>query len=613
MKLVTLQTVTAEVREEVVNGKTYLVAPVVAVRAGVLNSALLTADELHKVLPVQWDDIPIPVGHPMRGDEPISSTDIAVIEQNVCGRFYHAYYDGDKLKGELWVDVERALEMGGEAEKALRTLQAGDPLEVSTGYICDEEERPGTWNGIPYDVVQHNIRPDHIALLPSAIGACSWADGCGAPRINEREQTMLTVQLREGESFEDRTRALETALREQYMPADGGFLYVSDLYEDAVVYNLRSEDGKTDAYFRVGYGFSGKTIVFSGQPMKVDRKVTYTPLAANIRSAARTPSYSGKESTSWEGPTLSDMIDGYVKHTGGDRPESSRVADLPGAVKSWIASKTLLGEASAEDTRNLMFFPVVNPSTDKLNENALRAVIGGRGAQADIPAAAKKSAQDKARALLEKEFTMATQSANCEKSILQKIGAFFRTLGVNTMDREEMVKTLQERGVAEDLYKDLGDGQLAWMVEHSEPAESAEPAAEPAAPAVEPAQPQAESGANMIEGAAPIGPLDEPLQISASIDGDTEIDGVKFSEIAALVKNQKAEDTEKRNSLVARLVANERCTVSKETLEGASIEMLAQLVANFEPGSYVGAGVPRGSGSEIPQAPAILLAKKESE
>lgn len=128
---------------------------------------------------------------------------------------------------------------------------------------------------------------------------------------------------------------------------------------------------------------------------------------ANVRSSARTPSFDGTESTSWAGvsKTFGAYRDAYYKSHGGkpDDPVSS-VADAPAAMKNWIAGKTLLGEGSADNERDLLFFPVVNPGTDKLNEGALRAVIGGRGSQANIPEASKTSAQNKARSLLNKHF-----------------------------------------------------------------------------------------------------------------------------------------------------------------------------------------------------------------
>lgn len=137
-----------------------------------------------------------------------------------------------------------------------------------------------------------------------------------------------------------------------------------------------------------------------------------------IRSSARTPVYKGTETTSWADvkKTIQSYIGGYVKASGASAQDiPSRVQDLPAAAKRWIADKTLLGDPGADNERDLLFFPVVNPATNKLNADALRAVLGGRGSQADIPPAARDSAQAKARALLKEEFsrkeeTMTTES-----------------------------------------------------------------------------------------------------------------------------------------------------------------------------------------------------------
>ena len=113
---------------------------------------------------------------------------------------------------------------------------------------------------------------------------------------------------------------------------------------------------------------------------------------ANVLSTARKPSYSGTETTSWASVNKSfgAYAKAYMKSTGatGDAPGS--VKDAPAAMKEWIANKSLLGDASAETNRDLIFFPVVDPGTGKLNAGALRAVLSGRGAQANIPADAAK-------------------------------------------------------------------------------------------------------------------------------------------------------------------------------------------------------------------------------
>lgn len=126
------------------------------------------------------------------------------------------------------------------------------------------------------------------------------------------------------------------------------------------------------------------------------------------RGSARNPSYDGTEVISWGGvsKSLDAYIKGYYKHTGASRPEdlTDTVAELPSTIKRWIASKSLLGDSGATVRRDLIFFPVVNPETNKLNEGALRAVLSGRGAQAEIPESARASAQKKAEDLLSSNF-----------------------------------------------------------------------------------------------------------------------------------------------------------------------------------------------------------------
>jgi len=126
-KLVTLQAWTAEVREETLDGKTYLVAPVVAVVNGVLNNEYLSSSELLDVEIDLWNDVPLPIAHPNGGSG--SARDVAVIEERVCGRFYNAVYetneDKTKLKGELWVDIEKALSIGEDGEAVVNRLRDG--------------------------------------------------------------------------------------------------------------------------------------------------------------------------------------------------------------------------------------------------------------------------------------------------------------------------------------------------------------------------------------------------------------------------------------------------------------------------------------------------------
>lgn len=144
---------------------------------------------------------------------------------------------------------------------------------------------------------------------------------------------------------------------------------------------------------------------------------------AAVSSSARTPAYDGIEDVSWEkvDKSLSAYISGYYKQTNSDVDENigNSVSTLPSVVKEWIASKTLLGDTSADNSRDLIFFPVVNPMTNKLNRGALMAVLGGRGDSANISEQAKESAQNKAKSLLQDKFKVGVKSMNKKENCLE--------------------------------------------------------------------------------------------------------------------------------------------------------------------------------------------------
>ncbi len=182
----------AQIRYETFGGKKYLVAPVVAIRAGVFNDALNPSDELAASVP-SWNGRPLPVNHPKKGDTFVSANSPDVLDSTSIGFFFNARWEDEALKGELWVDIDKAKQLGGEALEALQRLQRGEPLEVSTAYYSYDEEIPGRFRGAAYEQIRRDIKPDHVALLPNGTGACSLQDGCGAPRVNEDEEEKETA------------------------------------------------------------------------------------------------------------------------------------------------------------------------------------------------------------------------------------------------------------------------------------------------------------------------------------------------------------------------------------------------------------------------------------
>lgn len=163
--------------------------PVVMIVEGVLNDSLLLAEEFGRYVE-SWNGVPVPVLHPEQNGEPVSANAPDVIEKNSVGQIFNAAIDGQKLRAEAWINIDKATRLG--FAPLVAALEAGEIIEVSTGYFSDSEVKPGDYNGIPYSEIHRNIRPDHLALLPGQVGACSVADGCGT-RVNSQRGIKMKV------------------------------------------------------------------------------------------------------------------------------------------------------------------------------------------------------------------------------------------------------------------------------------------------------------------------------------------------------------------------------------------------------------------------------------
>lgn len=181
----TAQMIANRAERRTLDGRQHLVAPIVALVAGVVNGELVTVDEL-ATFAAAWNGRPVPLRHPQdAAGQFVSANSPEVIESSVIGQVFNMHVEGDRLRGEMWLDIEKCERLGGDALAALNRLQRGEVLEVSTAYFCDVEAAEGVFNGEAYTAIQRNLRPDHVALLPDEVGACSIADGCGVGRFNQ--------------------------------------------------------------------------------------------------------------------------------------------------------------------------------------------------------------------------------------------------------------------------------------------------------------------------------------------------------------------------------------------------------------------------------------------
>jgi len=176
----------APLRRETLDGRDYIVAPVVILVEGVHNGT--TGSLYYPRNAIQestqfWNGVPVTHEHPMTGDTYISANAPAVVERQEVGRLFNVTFDPDgaKLRAEIWIDEKKADRV---AHDALIAIISGANLEVSSGLFYETDEQSGTWHGENYDGTLSDFIPDHLALLPNDTGACSWEDGCGV-RANQ--------------------------------------------------------------------------------------------------------------------------------------------------------------------------------------------------------------------------------------------------------------------------------------------------------------------------------------------------------------------------------------------------------------------------------------------
>lgn len=192
----------AGIRTAEFRGQEHTVIPAVALVEGVLwpvNSPapeLALAEEFGR-FPGGWDGRPVVYGHPFVDGKAVSASSPDILETNAFGQLFNTVLEGKKLKTEIWINNSLVESLSEEGQKVVEDLKNGEGMvEVSTGMFIMSEKVQGEFNGEVYESIWRNIVPDHFAVLaPGTPGACSIADGCGAPRTNEMQPVMRAAQL----------------------------------------------------------------------------------------------------------------------------------------------------------------------------------------------------------------------------------------------------------------------------------------------------------------------------------------------------------------------------------------------------------------------------------
>ncbi len=171
-------------RRVVKGGRTYLVAPLTMLLPGVLNGSrgpLYYPREEVAANPLGWDRMPIVLRHPRDVDgSPVAASDPDVVRRYGMGvvRNPRVTRNAGALAADGWFDEAATRRLAPQVYKA---ILGGQPVELSTGLYTRNTPGAGVdpRTGRRYEYTATNYRPDHLAVLPDEVGACSVADGCG--------------------------------------------------------------------------------------------------------------------------------------------------------------------------------------------------------------------------------------------------------------------------------------------------------------------------------------------------------------------------------------------------------------------------------------------------
>jgi len=222
---------TQMVRSETLDGINYLVFPVVMMVEGVhVGSAGPTYYSANKLSehPDAWNAKPIVVYHPDKNGVPVSACSKEILEKQSVGIILNAEFEANRLKAEAWINERKADKV---YPGLLALLRSGGIMEVSIGHFTEDVEESGIWNNETYERRVTVIKPDHLALLPTEIGACSVQDGAGIPRINK--------DMRSNQETDIQSLVYTSLTNNGISTAD---IFLDAVYDTMFVYGIQGKD-----------------------------------------------------------------------------------------------------------------------------------------------------------------------------------------------------------------------------------------------------------------------------------------------------------------------------------------------------------------------------------
>lgn len=167
------------IRREQLEGRPHYVVPAVLIREGVLSGSqgplYYPLNEI-KSTAGSWNGVAVVVRHPSSG----TANDPQVFDTSRVGTVFNVTTRERRLTGEVWIDIAQANRVDTRIVNAVENRKT---LEVSTGLMVASDNVAGVHNGTKFvGTARGPYLPDHLAILPDEVGACSVLEGCGLLR-----------------------------------------------------------------------------------------------------------------------------------------------------------------------------------------------------------------------------------------------------------------------------------------------------------------------------------------------------------------------------------------------------------------------------------------------
>ena len=429
------------IRRDKLEGEECLVCPTVLIVEGVHNGMFYPNEELEK-FPDSWNGRPVIVNHTFENGKAVTANQPKYLEKQTVGHVFNTRWDSKikKLVGEAWIGIKKCVAL---APDILKKLETNMPIEVSTGLFTECDGEAGEWNGEKHNGTVMNYRPDHLALLPNDVGACSWEDGAGMPRINskeggeeENEMTIQEMAMRLS-SNEVSHQEIWTALNKVLSEKVGKTAYVLDVYDDWFTYDVNSADGVK--MFKQGYKKDDKgTVVLTGNPSEVKRKTEYVPVTNEENNGEA----EGQGDTTTQGGSTMDrskLVEALIANSDWSKEDSDVLTKMSDAQFKRVTAPHIDDEGK----------PVMNADA----EAAAKVKADADEAKVKAEADAKVKAKDDGVAPV----------ANKEQKKEEKKDEAPKTVEdiLNNIENGELKETLT-RAIARD--KGIKDGMVADLV-----------------------------------------------------------------------------------------------------------------------------------------------------